>query len=207
MTATPATQPADVPVRQTQQLLSRHKCGFCMTNHHQHCPGATRNGNGLVLTCPCGCRELFCRECKNTNADEIDPARWRCRDWSLCETRRPQPPTPAKKWEKRMTEKKADQPKPRCECGCGSETKGGKFRPGHDAKLKSELSRTYTQSDDRAAIALAKAEAYARGWYKGVAGLNGEVEVPEAVAELVERYGGREPLIDKCVAARYAKQK
>lgn len=28
---------------------------------------------------------------------------------------------------------------PRCECGCGGATKGGRFLPGHDAKLKKEL--------------------------------------------------------------------
>ncbi len=26
-----------------------------------------------------------------------------------------------------------------CECGCGGETKGGKFLPGHDQKLRSKL--------------------------------------------------------------------
>ncbi len=29
-----------------------------------------------------------------------------------------------------------------CECGCGEKTAGGRFRPGHDAKLKSKLIRT-----------------------------------------------------------------
>ncbi|MEA3188565.1 MAG: hypothetical protein QOD99_2395 [Chthoniobacter sp.] len=28
---------------------------------------------------------------------------------------------------------------PECECGCGATTKGGRFLPGHDAKLKKEL--------------------------------------------------------------------
>ena len=28
---------------------------------------------------------------------------------------------------------------PECECGCGGHTKGGRFLPGHDAKLKKEL--------------------------------------------------------------------
>jgi len=28
---------------------------------------------------------------------------------------------------------------PECECGCGGMTKGGRFLPGHDAKLKKEL--------------------------------------------------------------------
>jgi len=28
---------------------------------------------------------------------------------------------------------------PVCLCGCGATTKGGRFRPGHDARLKSDL--------------------------------------------------------------------
>jgi hypothetical protein len=28
---------------------------------------------------------------------------------------------------------------PECECGCGGHTKGGRFLPGHDAKLKKQL--------------------------------------------------------------------
>jgi len=28
---------------------------------------------------------------------------------------------------------------PECECGCDGNTKGGRFLPGHDAKLKKEL--------------------------------------------------------------------
>jgi len=28
---------------------------------------------------------------------------------------------------------------PECECGCGGHTKGRRFLPGHDAKLKKEL--------------------------------------------------------------------
>ncbi len=28
---------------------------------------------------------------------------------------------------------------PKCECGCKAGTKGGRFLPGHDAKLKSRL--------------------------------------------------------------------
>lgn len=34
---------------------------------------------------------------------------------------------------------KAEKPKPPCECGCGQLTGGGRFIPGHDAKLKSAL--------------------------------------------------------------------
>lgn len=28
---------------------------------------------------------------------------------------------------------------PLCSCGCGKKTKGGRFVPGHDAQLRSEL--------------------------------------------------------------------
>lgn len=30
---------------------------------------------------------------------------------------------------------------PSCMCGCGKKTKGGKFLPGHDAKLRGKLIR------------------------------------------------------------------
>ena len=28
-----------------------------------------------------------------------------------------------------------------CKCGCGESTKGGRFRPGHDQKLRAEIER------------------------------------------------------------------
>ena len=28
-----------------------------------------------------------------------------------------------------------------CNCGCGEKTKGGKFRPGHDQKLRSAIEK------------------------------------------------------------------
>lgn len=39
---------------------------------------------------------------------------------------------------------------PQCQCGCGGVTKGGRFRPGHDAKLKGMLLRRIVQGDDAA---------------------------------------------------------
>ena len=36
---------------------------------------------------------------------------------------------------------------PTCECGCGAEVRS-RFRPGHDAKLKSALIRSAIQGDD-----------------------------------------------------------
>lgn len=51
------------------------------------------------------------------------------------------------------------EPQP-CGCGCGVMTRpGSKFKPGHDAKLKSKL-RLGAKSGD----AKAKAELKARGW-------------------------------------------
>ena len=43
---------------------------------------------------------------------------------------------------------------PQCECGCGEPTNGGRFRPGHDAKLKSQLIAEALGSSKRAATKL-----------------------------------------------------
>lgn len=43
-------------------------------------------------------------------------------------------------------ERKPAKPKSQeCGCECGGSTKGGRFLPGHDARLKSELRRTATE--------------------------------------------------------------
>jgi hypothetical protein len=58
----------------------------------------------------------------------------------------------------------AKQTAPRCECGCGGTTRGGRFLPGHDAKLKSQLlakSRTGRTTRSRQS---AQGELRKRGW-------------------------------------------
>lgn len=40
--------------------------------------------------------------------------------------------------------------KPECECGCGETTNGGRFKPGHDAKLKSALVTAALDGNKRA---------------------------------------------------------
>lgn len=50
---------------------------------------------------------------------------------------------------------------PRCECGCGVTTKGGRFLPGHDAKLKKQLIRLALSGKKRAVNRLEKL-----GWTK-----------------------------------------
>lgn len=37
-----------------------------------------------------------------------------------------------------------------CQCGCGGQTKGGRFLPGHDAKLKSALQTEYRGATTKA---------------------------------------------------------
>ena len=50
---------------------------------------------------------------------------------------------------------------PKCECGCGETTKGGRFVPGHDAKLKSALVAAALAGSKRATTRLQKL-----GWEK-----------------------------------------
>lgn len=51
--------------------------------------------------------------------------------------------------------------KPECECGCGAATKGGRFLPGHDAKLKAVLVAAALTGGKRAEARLRKL-----GWIK-----------------------------------------
>ena len=50
---------------------------------------------------------------------------------------------------------------PECECGCGGTTKGGRFLPRHDAKLKKVLIQDALAGGKRAANKLEKL-----GWTK-----------------------------------------
>lgn len=52
------------------------------------------------------------------------------------------------------------KPKPDCECGCNEPTKGGKFLPGHDAKLKARLIREVIAGGNPGA----EQELASRGW-------------------------------------------
>ena len=50
---------------------------------------------------------------------------------------------------------------PKCECGCEATTKGGRFLPGHDAKLKAALIKEALGGSKRAVTKLEKL-----GWKK-----------------------------------------
>ena len=62
-----------------------------------------------------------------------------------------------------MASKNPNRKPARCQCGCGEQTLGGKFRPGHDARLKGRLLREARGRDKRTA-AKARAELKRRGW-------------------------------------------
>jgi hypothetical protein len=51
----------------------------------------------------------------------------------------------------------------KCDCGCGDATLGGRFRPGHDAKLKSRLLQQARGTNKRTATK-ARAELKRLGW-------------------------------------------
>lgn len=141
---------------------SSRTCGFCETSTHQHCPGAVTNGNGSLLVCPCeepGCGQdkHYCKTCGAR--EEVQG--WKCLDRDACQARfqaemdagarrlglhlgrtilgrsgdsgapaaRPRAPRPEK-----APSKARD-----CTCGCGGQTKGGKFLPGHDSRYLSAL--------------------------------------------------------------------
>ena len=62
---------------------------------------------------------------------------------------------------KDTTKTKETKPKPECECGCGERTGGGRFLPGHDARLKSALVTAALGGDRRSTTKLE-----ALGWTK-----------------------------------------
>ncbi len=58
---------------------------------------------------------------------------------------------------------------PRCECGCGGATRGGRFQPGHDARLKSQILRAIRNADAPAAERVAAMDRmHLLGWAKFV---------------------------------------
>ena len=72
---------------------------------------------------------------------------------------------------RKATKKAATGAPKKCECGCDGQTKGGRFLPGHDSKLKSRLQREYrgaTTKRDRDRIYRAFQE---QGWERFVPAL------------------------------------
>src|SRR5690625_6891479 len=58
-------------------------CGYCRSKDHQLCPGAVRNGVGVIWTCPCGCdnsKRVRCLTCKTELLDPVAQHGWKCMD-------------------------------------------------------------------------------------------------------------------------------
>lgn len=197
---------------------------------HAGCPGVVTNGNGIVLHCPCRCRAIHCRSCGNEQTGDVDPIRWRCIDTATCAVRvadkreavrvsllgpnyKPKdakmtnPIQDALAGSRReaagTTTRRSARPKVGvCECGCAGATKGGKFQPGHDARLKSSLSSTLKQEFDKAKRVLALAELFARAWATNKQLIDIPVEIQDEARALIERVGGNDELARKATLAR-----
>lgn len=136
-------------------------CGYCTSGHHKYCPRAVAN-EGRTKIWPCACDDpecgggsiLRCLTCKNERPGEVSPAMWECLDPEACAAqvqknlaRNPgyqqireitMPKATAAKATAAKTAAKKAKAEPRdCADGCGGQTSGGLFLPGHDAKLLS----------------------------------------------------------------------
>ena len=139
-------------------------CGFCANFlSHEHCRRAIRNGDGSILLCMCedpvhaDKPNPRCTECYNSNADELDTKLYMCLDATECDERvrrrvslnpqyqqitqaRERADERAVAEGRRKPKREKVPPKPKtgnCLC-CGEQTSGGKFLPGHDARLVSQ---------------------------------------------------------------------
>lgn len=186
---------------------------------HGRCKGGFINGGGVVTLCACPHHngETRCLICGTVvGQDEFDADFRVCLDAEACadvlhqkaiasahtpvarmirevkaQARGLDPDAPAKPKREKTDPAQRRQGRP-CECGCGLLTGGGKFRPGHDAKLKAALrggtrtSHTY-------------GELLARGWDKGDLD-NRQKDLGQAE---IDQAGGPEEYIATRVAQRY----
>ena len=138
-------------------------CGFCNTNFHDGCKPAARNGsaapNPIVF---CGCpvcadkkEHPRCIECGNGTEQDVDPAIWTCIDQTGCQARiktkvdadpviqniRAVRSSAMVKVAEQKAESAATRAPAAPKVGkclvTGEPTKGGKFKPGMDARYVS----------------------------------------------------------------------
>lgn len=88
----------------------------------------------------------------------------------------------------------------KCECGCGTDTKGGKFNPGHDAKHKSNLIEAALGGNEAA-----KAELRDRGWIKFLTKKQETIKAAEKRA--AEKAKAKEQRAKEAAAAKAKKAK
>lgn len=142
--------------------IGNFKCGFCITNSHNTCPGVIRNGDLSLVQCACDCAKTKtprCTECHTTDQDNLGRP-WLCDDRDACvariKTRLRNSPLNQRIEEVQARAKAEPRPttsnrpsKGLCHC-CGEATKGGKFLPGHDSTwLKRIAERVNSGQADR----------------------------------------------------------
>lgn len=147
--------------------------------YHARCAGAFWNPatrQAIVCTCPNHQDENRCRVCRRAHADltDYDQYNHTCVDTDAC-LARVQARAAANPIIQMIKECRGENetdtgipPPPRarggksprdCECACGGKTRGGRFIPGHDAKLKSVLLKKSAGGDTAATDELRR-----RGW-------------------------------------------
>ena len=121
--------------------VGQHELGYCNSaeehvdpeGSHARCPLVWHSRHeGGYRSCKC--------ECHDPGDDEIR---------SAIEAERGQEERSMAAAQKKTSKKattKAPAERPDCLCGCGEKTGGGRFRPGHDAKLKSQLQHRYREA-------------------------------------------------------------
>src|SRR5699024_6859069 len=62
-------------------------CGYCRSKDHQFCPGAVRNGVGVICSFPCACdisNRVRCLTCKTVLLDPVAQHYLNCLDKDAC---------------------------------------------------------------------------------------------------------------------------
>ena len=192
--------------------------GYCMQGSHHRCPGvltdATKDERGrrAHVRCSCECSHDLCGDCKRSGTEK-DPNTNRCEDRRDCEDHlsaarihhpgykivqeiREQP---------KATTRRRGRTMPKSEGTCefsGAPTKGGRFTPGGDAKLKSYLLKEGTVE--------ACAEMIARGWFRDdihTEAFGGEDQVAKAEEVVPDDDEKRDEWLQKTTAKRIDKMK
>lgn len=172
----PAIAQLRIPTRHRATLPepkdAKFACMFCRTNDHQLCKRVFRHGSGSVHFCPCNDaahpeRKVFCTECYNDNEGEVDAKVYLCDDVEACGNRimsrveklpmyQDIEAAREKAVQVQIEQGKRKPPRPRgegrpktgqCLC-CGETTGGGKFKPGHDARMVSQLATRVQEGAD-----------------------------------------------------------
>lgn len=146
--------------------MSTKPCGFCLSNTHDYCPGVVGQDEHRYQ-CPCGCPKSttpYCKVCGETS--DIRPDLWVCVDPAHCMRRvdRKRAEVQDQLWPHGPPETAIHTKTGKdCNCGCGEQTGGGKFRPGHADKYAKTLAAMVKAGTLTKEQAIGKANAISPG--------------------------------------------